>query len=52
LSIGIKKLILQEKLGYMKYTLLNNISVISSLSVFLAEKTGVPGENRRTAISH
>jgi len=30
----------------------NNISVLSWLSVLLAEKTGVPGENHRPATRH
>ena len=30
----------------------NNISVISWRSVFLVEKTEVPGENHRPAVSH
>ena len=31
---------------------LNNISVISRLSIFLVEETGVPGENHRPAASY
>ena len=30
----------------------NNISAISSQSVFMVEKTGVPGENHRHVASH
>ena len=30
----------------------NNISAISSRSVFLVEETGVPGEKQRPAVSH
>ena len=33
-------------------TTFNNISVISSWSVLLAEETGVPGENHRPVTSH
>ena len=34
------------------YATINNISVISCLSVLLVEETGVPRENRRPVTSH
>ena len=39
--------------GFMVFnTTFSNISAISGWSVLLVEETGIPGENRRPAVSH
>jgi len=43
-------------MGYVRFMMLNatfnNISALSWQSVLLVEKTGVPGENHRPAVSN
>ena len=59
-ALKIKIQILLQSSSYLRWvrfnmvfkTTLNNISVISWLSVLLVEETGVPGENYRPAVSH